>query len=66
MLNFDLFLLLNLLLRRVRKQHKDYCSELNMSVLKGTLDIMRCAPYIFRKGISEGEVCISNVAMQRH
>lgn len=62
MLNFDLFLLLNLFPRRLRKQHKDYGSELTISVLKGILVIIRCVLYIFRKEISKGRggVCLSN------
>lgn len=73
MLNFDLFLLLNLFLRRPRKQHKDYGSELTISVLKGILVIIRCVLYIFRKEISKGRgwgggggVCLSNVPTARH
>lgn len=70
MLNFGLILLLNLFLRRARKQHKQLQGLLSFQVqalnltsaLTGTQDIIRCARYIFRKEISNGRgVCMSNV-----
>lgn len=57
MLDFDLILLLSLFLRRGRKQHKDHGSDPIVSVVKGTLDIIRHAPCIFRKETSNGGVC---------
>lgn len=67
MLNFDLFLLPNLFPRRLRKQHKDYGSELTISVLKGILVIIRCVLYIFRKEISKrrgGSYCLIGTELQ--
>lgn len=66
MLNVDFILLLDSFLRRTRKDCKDWCPELGMSVLKGMLGITRYAPFVFRKNISKGEVYFSKVPTVRN